>query len=178
MTDGNIGLFDMLVGGERLDEILHRLLGLRDNYQSRRILIKPMNDTGTGDAAYPRQIWAMVKERVNQGSRKMAGSRMDHHTRSLVHDKHIGIFVNDIQRYVLGLRRRRNGRRNFHFNDIGLGDLHPGFLGDDGIDLHKTALDKALDARARKIRISVQKNFIKTRHSTARSTSRILSSCR
>ena len=146
MTDGNIGLFDMLVGGERLDEILHRLLGLRDDNQSGRILIEPVDDAGTGDAAYPREIRTMVKERVNQGSREMAGSRMHNHPRSLVHDKHVGIFVNDIQRYVLGLRRRGNGRRNFHLDDVGLVDLHPGFLGDDGIDLHETALDKALDA--------------------------------
>src|SRR5690606_4163696 len=73
VANGEIGSLQV-VGGELARQPLMRSIALGDDKQSRGILIDPMDDPGTGNAADAGQLpAARVQQRIAQGSIWFAG---------------------------------------------------------------------------------------------------------
>ena len=62
-------------------QLFVRRVVLGHHHQARRAAIEPMHDPGPLFAADAAQIVDVMKERVDQRSARVAGRRMDHHSR-------------------------------------------------------------------------------------------------
>ena len=76
--------------------------------------IEPMNNAGTQVAVNRRQSSEVMQESVHQRSIVVPGSRVNDHAGRFVHDYHILILIQDLQRQFFGLgsKRRKCGRRD------------------------------------------------------------------
>ena len=62
---------------------------------------------GRSSPPMPAQVVAVVQQRVDQRAAGVAGRRVHDHARRLVDHDQVGVLVEDVERDVLGLRRRR-----------------------------------------------------------------------
>lgn len=76
------------------------------NDQTAGVLVDPVNNPGAHDITNARQGWpAMGDESIDQGAGRIARCGMDHQARRLVDDNEMLILIDDIKRYVFGLRQ-------------------------------------------------------------------------
>lgn len=101
------------VVGELCAQRLMRGIVLRGDHQSGRVLVEPMDDAGTADAADTRQAGATVGDQgVNQRPGLVARRGVNHQSLGLVDDDEIFVLVDDVERdgfaFRLGGPRRRH----------------------------------------------------------------------
>ena len=90
-----------------------RLVGavvLRHHHQAGGVLVEPVHDAGTADAADAGKAGAaMGDQRIHQRAGLVAGGRMHDQALRLVDDDDVVVLEDDIERDILalGLRRRR-----------------------------------------------------------------------
>jgi len=129
--------------------------------QARSIFVDAVNQTGSGIVgAKGRMIFEMPGQCVNQGARKIAVSGMNHHTGFFVYYQQVLIFVNDVERNVLGNNAGVAGRVGHqHFNFISGFDP---VIGLDGlaVNLNHTGLCRVLDAIARNLCDMANQKFV------------------
>ena len=95
------------VNGMTLELVGQPMVGrvmLGHHQQPGGVLVDPVDDPGPLFAADPRQaVAAMMQQRIDQRAAPRPRGRMHHHARSLVEDDQIGIFIDHVQRDILGL---------------------------------------------------------------------------
>ena len=100
-----------LPSGELSGEMIVYLLRLGHHQESRGPFVQPVHDSRP-DGLLPAQLLQMVGQGVGQGPAPVAGSRMHHLSRRLVHHQQARVLVehgqgNRFRRQVRGLRRGR-----------------------------------------------------------------------
>ncbi|OPZ72823.1 MAG: hypothetical protein BWY80_01054 [Firmicutes bacterium ADurb.Bin456] len=65
--------------------------------QTGSVFIQPVHDPRPRYSADPRQIPAVVQQRVDQSAGIIALGRMDHHSPGLIHNNDIAVLVINIQ---------------------------------------------------------------------------------
>ena len=104
---------------DALDTVVLELLGQsemglivfrRDQYPGSSA-IQTVDDAGSKHAADSGEISAVVKQRIHQGPARMAGARVHHQPSRLVDHDHVLVFVEHVERNLLGHRRGGNRRR-------------------------------------------------------------------
>src|SRR5689334_3810736 len=98
---------------ELLRQPLMSAIGFGYDQQARRVLVDAVDDAWACHSADPGQpTLTMMKQRIDQGSVQIARGRMDHQAGGLVDDDQVGIFMDDVEWYVLcsGLSRDRRGQ--------------------------------------------------------------------
>ena len=77
-----------------------RLQGLGHDHQTGGVLVQAVDDAGTWHVD---DVGHVMQQGVEQGTAGMAGSRVHHQARRLVDDQDLIVFIDDVQRNVLGL---------------------------------------------------------------------------
>jgi len=113
-------------------------------------LVEPVNDARACGTADGRPVSAPTQERVDQRAGVVAGRRVNDHPSRLVDDRKVFVFVDHLERYLLG---RSVG-------DVRLGDLElhhiPGCdtirgIGGPAVEANKMAFDEACGSRAAEV---------------------------
>ena len=164
VADRQVGFLHVAVGGERLDESVHGGLRLGDDDESGRLLVEPVDDARTRDAADAAQVGAVEEERVHKRPGEVSGRGMDDQPGGLVDDEHVGVLEDNVERNVLGLRLGGDGWRDLDVDRVGLGDLHAGLFGDGPVHGHEAGLDEALDPRPGEVGVAREKQTVETFH--------------
>ncbi len=117
MHERNVALLD-LAAGKLLGQLAVCDVVLGDDNQAAGFLVQTVHDAGTHLAAYFRELAESMQQRIDQRAAialVVGGARagVDHHSRRLVDDREVGVFIDDVERNVLrdGAQRRRQGRR-------------------------------------------------------------------
>ena len=87
----------------------HGLFGFCNDHYSAGVFVEPVNQA----RAFGRltgQLTKMVQQGIDQGARMVADSWVYHHSRSLVDDHQVCIFIQYVQGQVFGLQLARKGR--------------------------------------------------------------------
>ena len=93
------------VGGELDHKAVMRLLRLRDDQKAAGVFVDPVHDPRPFHAADAgKLVPAVGQERVDQGSVRIAGCRVDHQTGRLIDDEQVGVLEDDVEPDRLGLR--------------------------------------------------------------------------
>lgn len=140
--------------GELRRKPLMRAVRLRDDHQSARLLVQPVDDARPPLAADARQRRpAMRDKRVHQRHVRVAGRGMDDEPRRLHHDDQLRVLVDDIERDRLARGARRRGRRHRHFDALAglhaVGGVRRRARPRLAHQRHAAFLDQLLHARAR-----------------------------
>lgn len=121
-----------------------------DDDQPRCALVEPVNNARSCGTADGGPVSAPTEKRVHQRAGVMAGRRVNDHPRGLVDDRKVFVFVDHLERYLLG---RSVG-------DVRLGDLElhhiPGCdtirgIGGPAVDANEMAFDEARGSRAAEV---------------------------
>ena len=113
--------------------------------------IEPVHDARAQLAADAAEIIDMVQQRVHQRAAVVSSGRMDHHSRWLVEDYDVGIFVEDGEGQILG--DRNAGDRRWQRNREPLPGPHVRARSQSADRCGDVAvLDQALDVRSGSIR--------------------------
>jgi hypothetical protein len=99
------------------------------HHDAGRAFVQAMDDPGPQNAIDSGEIFAVIKERIHQGARWVAGGRMDHHASGFVDDNDGGILVKDGEREGLGFDRKRLGLGKDAGNEIACLQMAPGLRG-------------------------------------------------
>ena len=99
--------------GELAGEMIVRLLRLGHHQESRGPFVQPVDDSGP-HRLLPAQFLQMVGQGVGQGPTPIAGSRVDHLSRRLVHHQQPGVLVKHVQGYRFRRQARRLRRGRVH----------------------------------------------------------------
>ena len=100
------------VGREERHEAFSRSPGLRDDHDAARVLVQPVNDAGSERVTGLVTEFGVMKERVDEGPRRMTHRRVDNHASGLVDDEEMVVLKAHIDGEVCPLRRayrRRSG---------------------------------------------------------------------
>jgi hypothetical protein len=151
------------MGGKQLGQALMGVICFGDDEQPRGILVKPVDNAGAADSAYPRQAIAAVgDQRVDERSRSMAGGGVDYQSRRLVDNDQMRILIDDIESDCLGLRYGilggREGGGNFRARFDPVARLNYGLA----VHPHMAFGDQTLKARAADIIEAPAQNAIET----------------
>ena len=90
-------------------QLLVRRVVLRDHHDARRALVEPVHDAGPHLAADAAEVLDVMEQRVDQRAGRIARGRVHHHAGRLVDDDDVGVLEEDLERQILGLRRRGRG---------------------------------------------------------------------
>jgi len=90
----------------------------RSQQQPGRILVQAVHDSGTIRPACSGKAFAMIEQRIDQGTAVVARSRMDDHPPGLVYYQEIIIFIYNIQREPLRQGPQRPRLRKMHRNGV------------------------------------------------------------
>ena len=94
------------MGSKEFAQALMGRICLGDNEKAGGVLVKAVDDARPADAADAgKAIAAVGDQRVDQGSRVMAGGWMDDETGRLVDDDQMGVFIGDGQAHRFGVGR-------------------------------------------------------------------------
>jgi hypothetical protein len=76
-------------------------------------LVEPVHDARTQHTTNPRELGAVMEQRIHQRAARVPGRWMHNEPSSFVHHNEVLVFENDVERDVFGLRDRfdRCGRR-------------------------------------------------------------------
>jgi hypothetical protein len=107
-------------------QLLVCAIGLRDDHHTRRAPVEPVNDPGPHFAADPAQILHVMEQRVDERAGAVAGGRVHDHSRRLVEDDEVFIFVDETERQRLGLGSRGGRGRHVDFIDLACPDRRAG----------------------------------------------------
>ncbi len=83
-----------------VDQVGLRLQGLGHHHQAGGVLVQAVHDAG---ARHVDDVGHMVQQRVQQGAAGMPGSRVHNQAGRLVDHQDLVVFIDDVQRDVLGL---------------------------------------------------------------------------
>ena len=98
---------------------LMRLVILTDHEQPRRVHIDAMHDARTHHSVDRAELrTTVIHHRIHEGPLRMPRRRMHDHTLRLIHDQHILILVDDVERDVLRLHVERHRRRQIQRQHI------------------------------------------------------------
>jgi len=121
-----------------------RLLALRDDQQSRCVLVQAVHQPGAPGLAAGGPAGG---ERLHERAAAMAGGGVHDEARGLVDDQQVRVLVDDRQRRGLARRRRRRARHR-HLDELAAAeDL--GLARRRTVDQHRAELDPARGLRAR-----------------------------
>jgi len=129
-------------------------VGLGDHQDPARALVEAIDESGPGAPPTARApgpaafaVTDVVHQRVEQGARPMAGARVHHEARRLVHHQKLRVLVEHVQREGFGIDRRRLTNRHVTGDHVA-GTDPPGGLGPPAIDGDQPTVDAPLRARA------------------------------
>lgn len=152
---GQVGFFDGS-GFELLLQATQRLRSAGHHNQARRIAVEPVDNAGAVGGisvaqAKRGQIGVAGQQGVDQRAALVAVGRVDNHTRRLVDDHQIVIFIN--HRQGCGFRLRRIGFGSGQMNGDNIARLH-GAAGPNRLSGHQNLAltDQLLKLRAGKLR--------------------------
>ncbi len=92
-----------------------RAVVLGHHHQAGGVLVEPVHDAGAPLAADAGEtVAAMRDQRIDQRAGPMSGGGMNHEIAGLVDDDDVAVFMDDVKRDRLGLRRGRFGGRDIH----------------------------------------------------------------
>jgi len=140
-----------LLGGERRGERRVRAIGLGRDHHAAGVLVQPVHDAGPEHAADPRQIAAVVQQRVDQRAAGVTGGGMHDHPGGLVDRDQIGVLEQDRERDRLGGDLERLGRGDAHDDPIAELDARARLGRRRAAELDHAVLDQPLDGRARQL---------------------------
>lgn len=97
-------------------------IGLGDDKNSGRVLVDSMDDSGASFSADAGQVASeMMQERVDQRAGRCPGGRVDDHSCGLVDDGNVSVFVDYLERNVLGPHMRVSGVLDRDLVDFSVG---------------------------------------------------------
>ena len=150
--DGLVGAFQRsgeAVVGKLLGEMAMGMVVFRHHHHPGGVTVKPVDDARPLDAADARQaVAAMVDQRVDQRSRPVARTRMDHETGLLVEHDQVVILIEDFERDILANRFGILGLGHDQLDPVARMDLVLGLPRGDIVDGDRTGLDQRLEAAA------------------------------
>ncbi len=136
---------------DTLDRMLGKLLGqpvLRriifgGHDETGRVLIEPMDDSGTYDSPYTGEIGTVRQKRIHHSPIGISSRRMYHHPRRFVNHDQIVIFIGDTERNFLSDSFEGFENRFLPLNHLPGRQLHPGFDRDNTINHNQSLVDVA-----------------------------------
>jgi Family of unknown function (DUF6476) len=136
------------VGSKELAQAFMSRIRLGDNEQAGGILVEAVDDARPADAANAgKAIAAMGDQRVDEGSRVMAGGRMNDEARRLVDDDQVVVLIDDCQAHRFGAGRGIGRFRDRHSYPGGRFDPEARLHYGPPVHLDAPREDQALDAR-------------------------------
>src|SRR4030095_2972468 len=93
-------------------------LSLGNNQQTRRITVESMNDPGSASFTGRRKLLQMESDSVGERAGRSTGGRMYYKSGRFVYDEERFIFVDNIDRNVLGCKSRGHRQAELNFNFI------------------------------------------------------------
>ena len=164
MNDRKVGFLDVGVRGEGACESFHRLLRLRDDEESRGVLVEPVDDPRTCDAADAGEIGAVVEKGVHERAGEVSGRGVDDHAGRLVDDKEVVVLEDDGEGNVLWFGNCGDGRRDLDLDFVRLRDFHAGLFGDLAVDGDVSGLHEPLDPRPGEVGIEFEYSLVQPLH--------------
>src|SRR5579864_1132760 len=122
----------------------------RDDDEPRRPFVETMNDARPRDAAGGGPHAAASEQRVDERAGLVAGSRVHDHAGRFVDHRDVVVPVQDLERDVLGHRRRLVCLRHLDFNDVTWRDAVGG-LSRPSVEPDQVALDQARGGSAAQV---------------------------
>ena len=162
MDDRAVDLADVIVRREILGERVHGDLRLGDDHHAGGVLVEPVHDARTRHAADAFEVGAMVQDGVHERAGVVSGRGMDDETGGLVENEDVVIFEEDVERDVLRLRLRRDGRRDRDVERVRLLHLFAGLQHDFAVDLHKSRFDESLEPGTGEVWVQGRQPYVKS----------------
>ncbi len=161
MGERQINFFDFAVVKLR-GERLMGLIGSSDNEHAAGFAIDAMNDAGTQVAIDGGEGSEVMEQRVHESAGGMPRPGVNHHASGLIDNDHVGIFVEDGERKILGLGLAEGREINGRDGD-GFAAAHEmGRASGCAIDLDAIFFDPRLQTRTAELRQALMQEAIET----------------
>ena len=131
------------------------------DHQAGGVLVEPVHDARTLDAADPGQAGAAMGDQgVNQRAGFVARGGMHHKPAGLVDDDDVVVLIDNIERDILTGGLRRNGLRDVDCDRIAGGDMISGVADGGASEADGTSQDQRLQPRARQLRAAHRQHAV------------------
>ena len=161
MYQGEVGLFNLSLL-EHFSQHGVRSIIFRDDQQPRGLLVDAVNNTGASITQIRQILLEVVKQSMDKSTVVYAGSGMDHEARRLFNDRQVRVFVVDLERNLLGSKRRRFERFEDDMDGFTAANPVAGFF-TSSFDRHRSRSVQLLDLRSRDAAEMLSKELVEPR---------------